>query len=139
MTITKKQPEDYDRILDAIFSDLDIANDSAGEKLVSSFKRLSEEHPSLLGLYWTLASHRSGWDALTFALKSLAESKVENYIIFNQVLPNLASHRFSGVMRGFYSSVNYVLENFHEASKDLEDGVDWVFDEIKGNKDTQSS
>lgn len=131
MDVTEKRPKDYQRLLDSTFVDLDIVNDIAGEKIVSSFQRLSEEFPSLLGLYWRLASHRTEWGKLTRALENLSEDCVEDHIVFNKVLPNLVFGRFAGVMRGFYSTVNYILRNFHQAAKELEYGVDWVFRELR--------
>lgn len=127
MNATKKQPLDYDKILDKIFSDLDIAFDFAGESLVASFERLAEEHPSLLGMYWTLASHRTGWSDLIFNLQRIDHKHVENFIHFNEVVPNPKANHYSGVMKGFYSSANYILEKMHEAAQDIEDGIDWVF------------
>jgi hypothetical protein len=45
-------------------------------------------------------------------------------------MPRLERSTLS-VMRGFYSSINYILENFHIVAKNLEDGIDWVFEDMK--------
>jgi len=125
MTRTERLPDEYQSILDAIFKDLDIANSIAGNKLLISFKDLSNKHPNILGLYWNLVRQRTGWNRLTYALDELTESHDIERIIFDWILG-----RSLGVMRDFYSSVNYTLENFHNSAKDLEDGLDWVFVEM---------
>jgi hypothetical protein len=125
MTKTEKISNENQSILDAIFKELDIANAIAGKKLLTSFVSLSREHPNILGLYWNLVSKRTGWNKLTAALEGSEKNSEIEKIIFEWILL-----RNEGAMRGFYSTVNYILESFHSSAKDLEDGVDWVFDKM---------
>jgi len=130
MAKTQKLPDEFQGILNSVFSDLDIANEIAGDKMVSSFSELSSRYPSLLGLYWELARHRTEWDVFTHTLEKLPKDEVERYIVFKWVLPGLTSGT-GGVMRGFYSSVSYILENLHRTAENLEDGIDWVFQDMR--------
>jgi len=35
----------------------------------------------------------------------------------------------SPVVRDFYSTVIYTLEGFHELAENIEEGIDWVFED----------
>ena len=131
MAKTQKDEEEFESVLGAIFEDLDMAYSLSGAKLVSSIEDFSEKHPDLIGLYWKLVSQRSGWNIYTTHVDRVNSSKKSLFFTsFNWICP-LHNESKRGIMKGFYSSMNYILENFQEVAKNIEDGVDWVFEEMK--------
>lgn len=123
MIKTEKQVQEYSTILDDVFEDLEIVNALCGEKIVSSFLDLSKKYPHLLGYYWEVVRHRTNWGPLIPPLGRVEEANVDGTVFDWIFLPKLP------VMRDFYSSINYILEGFHEFAGNIEDGIDWVFED----------
>jgi phosphopantetheinyl transferase (holo-ACP synthase) len=130
MSKIEKERSEFNRILEMIKEDLDMAYNLSGEKFVASIEDLSERHPDLIGLMWKLASQRTNWIRYTvFVDKSNSESKSLFFTLYSWIcLLFNKSKRTS--MSGFYSSMNYLLENFQEVAKNLEYAIDWVFASI---------
>lgn len=124
---------EYAKYIEEIHSELNDINSKFAKVLLASFQNLKQKFPHILGTYWDLASCRTNWK--TFTSKSViigksGEIPLKKYIINDWVLPNLDDGKYSGVMRNFYSTLYYLLENTFEIAKDLEDGVDWVREKI---------
>jgi hypothetical protein len=130
--ITKETGE-FQKILDEIWDDLDTANYFSCEKLVYSFETLSEEHPDLLGLMWRLISNRTSWHSFTaIAERTGNPGSAIFYTHYQWICPVFDSSK-KDRMRGFYSSMNYLLEHFAEIAKNIENAIDWVFANITQN------
>lgn len=134
MAKTEKNKKEFKSILEAISDDLDTAYNISRAKFVSSFQDLSERHPDIVGLLWKLASQRTNWAEYTGYVDrcdSLDESLF--FTSYYWVCP-LYNEAQKGRMSGFYSSMNYLLENFQEIAKNIENAIDWVFAEMnRGN------
>jgi len=130
MAKTEKDIEEFESTLEAIFKDLDMAHSLSADKLVSSIEDLSEKHPDIIGLLWGLVSHRTNWITYTnYIDRSDSLKKSLFFTSYYWVCP-LANESKKSNMSGFYSSMNYLLENFQEIAKNIEYGIDWVFDEM---------
>lgn len=117
---------EYNEILNTIFHELEIANNICGTKLKNSFIKFEEKHPTLLGLFWELVEPRSNWIPFTHILDSLKDqTDVNEFIEYSWLMPHEAN-----IMKGFYSSLYYILENLYEVSQKLEYGIDRVFESI---------
>lgn len=130
MAKTMRKPQEYQEIIDEVFEDLDVVNFLCGEKLTSSFEEIGDKHPNLFGLFWDNVSQRTNWKLFTVAIEKVKTENISDLIRLWWVLPKL-DISISYVMKGFYSTVNYILDNFHTVAKNLEDGIDWVFEDMK--------
>jgi len=130
MTKSSREPQEYQSIIDEVFEELDTVNLLSGEKLVLSFEDIAIEHPDLFGLYWHNIRQRTNWIYFAVEIEKVPAQHVSDFIRHWWVTPRLERSTLS-VMRGFYSSVNYILENFHTVAKNLEDGIDWVFEDMR--------
>ena len=130
MTKSTRTPNEYQAIIDEVFEELDVINLLCSEKLVSSFEEIGDRHPDLFGLFWDNISRRTNWKLFTVAVEKIPMEHISNFIRLWWVIPRLDKSTLS-VMRGFYSSTNYILENFHTVTKNLEDGIDWVFEDMR--------
>lgn len=136
MNKTQYDKEEYLPILDEIHSDLDIINSKFGKELLNSFINIEKQYPYLLGKYWNLVSKRTEWKTFTTICIHLFEKDnklLDYYIINNWILPSINNGKFAGVMNQYYSTMNYFLENTYEISKDLEDGIDWLYSSLSIN------
>ena len=125
MEKTEKHVKGYLTILDDVFEDLEIVNALCGEKIVSSFLDLSKKYPHVVGHYWEVVSHRTGWTSLIHSLEDEVEEANVERIVFDWIFrPRLP------VMRDFYSSINHILEGFYGFAENIEDGLDWVFEDL---------
>lgn len=129
MSKTEKDKEEFDNILNMIREELYIAYKIAGKKFVSSIEDLSERHPDLIGLMWELISHRTGWIEYTVNVdkRSLEDSRF--FTLYYWICP-LFNESKKANMCGFYSCINYLLEDFQEVAKDLEFAIDCVFESL---------
>ena len=111
--------------------DLDMVYKLCGDKLVSSFKDLAEKHPDLIGLFWNVISQRTNWISYTSLIdhEVVSLGKSLFYTLYYWICPIYNESKRAN-MAGFYSSMNYLLENFHEVAKNIEYGLDWVFSDI---------
>lgn len=133
MNKTQYNPDEYLEYVRKIHTELDIVNSKAGRVFYNTFQRMEREYPYLLAKYWTLISERTKWKeftAITIELGKLNEDALKKYILHSWVLPDLDDGPYSQVMRNFYSTLNYLLENTYQLAKDLEDGIDWLFTDI---------
>jgi hypothetical protein len=129
MAKSSRDPEEYQAIVDEIFEELDVIDLLSSEKLVSSFVEIADMHPDLFGLYWNNVRKRTNWKYFVVAVEKHPEP-VSDFIRLRWVIPRLDTSSLS-VMRGFYSGINYILENFHTVANNLEDGIDWVFEDMR--------
>ena len=130
MTKSIREPKEYQMLINEVFEELDLVNLLCGEKLISSFEEIADKHPDLFGLYWDNIRQRTNWIYFAVAVEKVPLQQVSDFIRLWWVMPRLEKSTLS-VMRGFYSSVNYILENFHTVAKNLEDGIDWVFEDMR--------
>lgn len=128
-----KDKSKFNEILDNILSDIDMAYDIVGNKLISSFKDLSNKHPDIIRLLWIVASKSSSWNEFTSTIDRLNNEKGENFIKYEWTCP-LQNNRVMAKIMGFYSSMIYLLEHFFELGQDLENAIDWVFSEMIKSK-----
>jgi hypothetical protein len=129
MTKTAKEPQEYQTIIDEVFEEIDLINRLCGQKLTTSFEEIAEKHPDLFGLYWDNASQRTDWKVLTINIEKISAEHVSEFVRLKWVMPGLSNSKSN--MRGFYSTINYILENLHTTAKNLEDGIDWVFEDMR--------
>ena len=129
MTKTSRKPQEYQKLINQVFEELDVVNLLSGEKLVSSFQEIAYRHPNLFGLYWDNVRQRTNWIFFAVGVEKLSPEAVSSFIRSKWIIPSLPGSP-SSVMRGFYSNVNYILENYHTVAKNLEDGIDWVFEDM---------
>ena len=129
MTKTAKEPQEYQTIIDEVFEELDLINRLCGQKLATSFEEIAEKHPDLFGLYWDNVSQRTGWKVFTINIEKIPVEHVSEFVRLQWVMPGLSNSK--SVMRGFYSTINYILENLHTTAKNLEDGIDWIFEDMR--------
>jgi len=121
--------DEFEQIMQSIFDDLDFAYEICGQRLVSSFDDLSQRYPNILGLLWELVSHRTGWSTYTTNVeRSNSVEKSSFFTLYHWICPVFDDFcEYAEAMRGFYSTMNYFLENLKEISKNLEDALDWTF------------
>lgn len=121
--------DEFEQILQSIFDDLDSAYEICGQRLVSSFDDLSQRYPNILGLLWELVSHRTGWSTYTTNVeRSNSVEKSSVFTLYHWICPvfdDFCMH--AQAMRGFYSTMNYFLENLKEIAQNLENALDWTF------------
>jgi hypothetical protein len=130
MAKTEKDTHEFEGILSQIFQDLNLAYGISGTKLVSSFQELSEKHPDIIGLLWELASHRTNWAEYTgYVDRSNSTAESLFFTLYGWICP-LFNEPIKNRMSGFYSSMNYLLENFKDIAKNLEFALDSVFAEM---------
>jgi hypothetical protein len=133
MNKTYYNPDEYLEYIEKIHSELDLANSMAGRVLHTSFKKMEAKFPYLLSRYWDIVGRRTRWKEFvdtTIHLGTQSDNSVKEYILCSWVLPDLEEGYYAHVMKGFYSTLHYLLENISELAKDLEDGVDWLFSDI---------
>lgn len=130
MAKTEKNKEEFESILEAIFNDLNMAHNISADKLVSSIEDLSEKHPNLIRLLWELSSQRTNWITYTSYIDSSDSLKQSLFFTSYYWVCPLFNESKKSNMSGFYSSMNYLLENFQEIAKNIEDAIDWVFSEM---------
>lgn len=132
MSKTTINTEEFEEILKEIVNDLDMAYEICGSRLVSSFEDLSTRYPNIIGLYWELASHRTNWSTFTTRIERVKKKEdIELFSHYSWICPVINGYcLFSTSMNGFYSTLNYFLENLYEITTNLEDGLDWVFSEM---------
>lgn len=131
MSKLEKEKQEFQSILDAVFRDLDLTYNLCGEKLVASFYDLSEKHPDIIGLFWKLISQRTNWEQYTAHVEGKTSSLAEAlfFSLYYWICPVCNESKKTN-MSGFYSAMNYLLENFHRVAKDVEYGIDWVFETL---------
>lgn len=133
MAKTQKDKNEFEAILQDISKDLDLAFDICANKFLYRFQELSDEYPDILGYMWRLASNRSNWASYTIQIERTgSDSKSRFFTHYNWICP-VYDAVSNGKMRGFYSCMNYLLENFSDIAKNLEDVVDWVFEHMNEN------
>ena len=130
MTKSARAPEEYQAIIDEVFEELDVISLLCSEKLVSSVEEIGDRHPDLFGLFWDNISRRTNWKLFTAAIKKIPIEHIPSFIRLWWIIPRLDKSTLA-VMRGFYSSINYILDNFHTVTKNIEDGIDWVFEDMR--------
>lgn len=129
MTKSIRTPEEYNSMLEELFEELDIVNLLTGKKLTSSFEEIAEKNPDLFGLFWENARQRTNWKDLVVTIEKRTQDNTLDFLHYWWFMPKQGDST-EAVMRGFYSTLNYILERFHEALKNLEDGIDWVFEDM---------
>lgn len=124
--------DEFEQILQSIFDDLDSAYEICGQRLVSSFDDLSQRYPNILGLLWELASHRTGWSTYTTNVERLDSVERSSFFtLYHWICPVFDDFcMYTRAMRGFYSTMNYFLENLRDIAENLEDALDWTFDHM---------
>jgi len=132
MAKTEKRRKEFELILGEIFKDLDMAYGLFGDKLVASIEDLSVKHPNLIGLFWHLVSQRTNWNTYTTFVDNSDSLKNSLFFTLYYWICPLSNESKKNLMSGFYSSMNYLLENLHDVAKDIEDGLDWVLAEATG-------
>lgn len=128
MTKCERKPSEYQAIIDEVFEELDLINHLCAQKLTTSFEEIGEAHPDFFGLFWDNILQRTDWKAFAISVEKIPFDKVSAFVRFKWVMPELSTSKY--VMKGFYSSINYILERFHFVAKNLEDGIDWVFKDM---------
>lgn len=133
MDKTESNTDENQELLQNIHIELQNINSKFGNSLFNTFEKLRDKYPNLLGNYWRLVSEITNWKNFTsksikFGRKNRRE--LDHYILFDWILPDPENGKYSYVMRGFYSILYYIIENTFEISKDIEDGVDWLFDSL---------
>ena len=132
MSKTVINKDEFEQILQSIFDDLDLAYEICGQRLVSSFADLSQRYPNILGLFWELASHRTNWSTYTTEVeRSDSAERSSFFTLYHWVCPVFDDFCIIAQgMRGFYSTMNYLLENLNYMAENLEDAIDWTFSEM---------
>jgi hypothetical protein len=77
-----------------------------------------------------LKEGRNSYYNFTHAIEKVPEQSAPDFIRFSWITPILEISTLS-VMRGFYSSINYILENFHTVALNIEYGIGWVFEDMR--------
>ena len=129
MSKIEKDESEFDDILNMIWEDLRIVYRIAGEKFVSSIEDLSEKYPDLIGLMWKLISQRTGWIEYTVYVDKCSLEESLFFTLYYWICP-LFNESKRANMCGFYSCMNYLLENFQRVAKDLEFAIDCVFEAL---------
>lgn len=131
MAKTTIDRDEFEPIMQSIFDDLDLAYTICGTRLTSSFEDLSERYPNILGLLWELATHRTNWSSYTTHIDtSDSQRAAEHFTLYHWVCPVFDDFSLiARAMRGFYSTLSYLLENLKDMAKNLEDALDWTFAE----------
>ena len=125
----------------SIHKELTIVNNIAGIPLYHAFSDMAKRYPNFIGQYWYLISQRTGWKIFTHSsikVGSLRKEDLDFYFTFGWILPNffpdemgIIEINYSYVMKSIYSTLNRIIENLFKVSKDIEDGIDWLFEEVK--------
>jgi len=121
-------PGEYLACIDRIHHELDIANSIAGVKLCSSFMTMKRKFPNLLGLYWDTVSHRSDWKNFTSRAVEIGKSSdtaVNSFILNEWIIPSSELDSRNSL----YANTARLLEHLFLLAKDIEEGIDWLFED----------
>lgn len=131
MAKTQKEKDEFQDILTSVFKDMNMVYHLCGEKLVASFEDIAEKHPNIIGLYWDIISQRTNWINFTTCVDHKTNTMKEAlfFSLYYWVCPVFNDAKKAN-MAGFYSTVNYLLENLQTIAKDIEYGIDWVFEDL---------
>jgi len=78
---------------------------------------------------WELISQRTGWIEYTVYVDKHSPKESLFFTLYYWICP-LFNESKKASMCGFYSCMNYLLEDFQEVAKDLEFAIDCVFEAL---------
>lgn len=124
--------DEFPKILDNVFQDLDIVQRFAGFSLLDTVIEISNTTPHLLAHLWMLVSKRTYWNQYTLATDQMSSlEEVSDFTKKNWILPGLnavgEAKNLSGNAIGFLSGVRDILENLSRSFRDLDVAIDWVW------------
>lgn len=124
---------EYDSILDEITRDLDTVQRFTGGNLAAKFDETYEKTPYILSMMWKKVRIRTDWNHFALLAEKMSdELDVYLFAKYMWALPGASSpiphSRMSRArMRFFCSGLIGILNNLAQVAKDLDDGVDWVW------------
>ncbi len=136
--------KEWTRHVATLHLDLDALNSIAGESLLASFREMSDDFPHLAARFWDLACCRTGWKVYTSTAIDLgkrSKAMVQEFTRNEWVVPTLKPSRRSsmyGPCRSVYSALWAVVESTFHIANDLEDGVDWLHEDMLSPIDRRS-
>ncbi len=120
-TSEKTKLENY---LEEIFNILDDINVRSSMDLLGALKLIKQKYPQLVSEYCQVISNRSNWIGFPHHFIQTDHNDIEK-LIQKWVIPEVKDI-------SPYNQINWYLKNLKDISKAIEDGVDWVHDDVFG-------
>lgn len=118
-TIVEHDPERFEEVLGAILDSLKMIENLAGKDLVTSFKEVLDEDPSLLSGYLKLALKRTNWTGAVRALREFSDETAFTKSLEAWIVPEENA--------SVYSEAIATVDNLRDIAEAVEDGIDWLF------------
>lgn len=99
------------------------------ERLRVQMEEVKKKYPGVLSYFWAVCKPRSNWFELLYPLDRLGSDQIsaQFFRFFFKSLPSEAP----------YSMLTWVLERIQEIGEGVEDGVNWVFEDLVLQKKTK--
>ncbi len=124
--IWRHDPEEFEKILGDLFDSLEMIENFSGKDLVTGFKKVRDEGPSLLSGYLKLALKASNWMGAVRALQEFSDEVAFTKLLEVWIVPQENAT--------IYSETMAIVDNLKDIAEAIEDGIDWLFYEyLKGN------
>lgn len=136
MRRTEERKEEFDSVLDDVVRDLDNVQRFTGGNLAQAFQTVQDTTPHVLSLIWKVVRPRTGWMYFAaYAEKMSSPSQVYELARRFWALPGASSplphSKWNRTqMLFFYSGIVGILRNLAQAAKDLDDGIDWAWQDM---------
>jgi hypothetical protein len=142
MQRTDVPKDEYDSILDEVVRDLDAVQRFTGGNLADEFEKAYERTPYVLSMIWKRVRERTDWNHFALRAEKISDARVVYEIAkYWWALPGASSpiphSKMSRArMQFFCSGLIGILNNLAHVAKDLDDGVDWAWqDEFRRESD----
>ena len=137
---TDIREEEFEKILDDVVRDLDRVQSFTGGNLSQAFKMVKDRTPHVLSLVWTVIRPRTNWMHFAGIAEQLSSrNQVYEFARRFWALPGSISPLPSAKMNrdnmlSFYSGLAGILRNLAQVAGDLDDGIDWAWQDMQPKK-----
>lgn len=120
--ISEDESEEY---VGGILKDLIFVNGIVGNTIVHTYKECKEKNPWIFGLMWRMCRDRTNWQGFTRTFERKMNNEEIHSTVIDFLFPGNGSYT-----AGFYTELIDILKELRNKAKDIEDGVDWVFEHV---------
>ena len=129
--------DEFEKVLDDVVCDLDRVQSFTGGNMSHAFNMVKDRTPHVLSLVWTVIRPRTNWMHFVGMAETLSSrDQVYEFARRFWALPGSLSPMPSAKMNrdnmlSFYSGLAGILRNLAQAAKDLDDGIDWAWQDMQ--------
>ena len=137
MRRTDVREDEFEKVLDDVVCDLDMVQSFTGGNMSHAFNMVKDRTPHVLSLVWTVIRPRTNWMHFVGMAETLSSrDQVYEFARRFWALPGSLSPMPSAKMNrdnmlSFYSGLAGILRNLAQAAKDLDDGIDWAWQDMQ--------